>query len=283
MNISKVAKLFKGLYFRYNDDEVPALAAELAYYLLLSFFPFIILLVTIVGTSYISNKQILDELARLVPQQAFIVIRDTIDTAGKAANSGIISIGVLTTVWAASNGLSAVIRALNKAHDVKEARSFWKVKAVAVISTIALAFVILISFVLLIFGEFIGGYLVNWLNGTTVLYIIWNIVRYTIMLLVIGIIFAMLYRFMPCCRMKWREVAPGAIFATVGWISASLGFAVYVNNFVNYSKVYGSIGGAIVLMLWLYLSAIIIIVGGELNGYLAFHREGKDKPIGKKY
>ena len=96
-------------------------------------------------------------------------------------------------------------------------------------------------------------------------------------------ILAAIYHYTPCRRLIWREVIPGAIFSTIGLVVVSMGFAFYVNNFGNYSRVYGSIGAVIVLLTWLFLLAIIIIMGGEINATLAFDREGKEKPKGKKF
>jgi len=112
---------------------------------------------------------------------------------------------------------------------------------------------------------------------------LWDVFRYFIILCVMVLIFAALYRYTPSKRLSWREVFPGSVFATIGWVIVSVGFSFYVNNFGNYSRLYGSIGAVIILLTWLFLTSIIIILGGEVNATLAFDREGKEKPVGKKY
>ncbi|MBZ4645396.1 MAG: YihY/virulence factor BrkB family protein [Clostridia bacterium] len=283
MNLNKLIKYVRNLYFRFYDDEVPALGAQLAYYFLLSFFPFLIFLVTMIGYTTLSSEEVLRELSNILPQNAYALIYDSISHITNRKNGGLLSFGIVTTLWAASNGVGAAVRGLNKAYDEEEERPLWKIKGIAILFTVALAVVILLSFILLIFGQQIGIYLAKWLGMAGFFHAIWDTLRYIIMLLIMVLIFAAFYRYIPNRRLMWKEVIPGAIFATIGWILISLGFAYYVNNFGNYSRIYGSIGGAIVLLIWLFFSAMVILMGGELNATLAFDREGKEKPHGKRY
>ncbi len=283
MRFAKLVKCVKNLYFRFYDDEVPALGAQLAYYFLLAFFPFLIFLMTLVGFSPVSGEEVLQMASHIFPETVFLLIRDNISLVADYKNSGLLSFGIITTLWAASNGVGAVIRGLNKAYDEEEVRPFWKVKGEAILFTVALVVVIVFTFLLLIFGRNVWQYLSTWLGLPEDVYRAWNVLRYGVMLIMMIIVFAALYHYTPNRILTWREVMPGAIFATFGWVLTSLGFACYVNNFTNYSKIYGSIGGVIVLLIWLFISAMIVLLGGELNATLAFDREGKEKPKGKKY
>jgi membrane protein len=190
---------------------------------------------------------------------------------------------MIATIWAASNGINAMIKGLNKAYDEEENRPFWKVRGISLLATLFLAVVILMSVFLLIFGKSIGEYLFKWMNYPDGFELIWGILKYAIPLIALMAVFTLLYWITPNRRLTFKEVLPGAIFTTLGWIISSLLFSFYVNQFGNYTKTYGSLGGVIVLLIWLYLSSIIIIFGGEINATLAFSKDGKSKRECKKF
>lgn len=281
--IRRLIVIIKRLYRRFGEDEISALGAQMAYYFVFSLFPFLIFLMTLIGYSTVSKNAVFDMLSLILPESAFDIVKSNIMAIIGARNLKLMSIGFVIMLWAASNGVGALIRGLNKAYDEEEGRSFWVVRGEAIAFTVVLAFIILLSFILLVFGGHIGNYIVNLLGLGRHFYATWDILRYSFMLLMMTITFALLYYHGPNRKLLWKEVIPGAIFATVGWIAASIGFAYYVNNFSDYSKTYGTIGGVIVLLVWLFISAIIILVGGELNAVITFEREGKDKPKRKRY
>jgi len=279
----QIVRDIKNLIFRFRDDEVLALASQLAYSLIFSFFPFLIFLMTLVGYSPISSGEVLSGLNRILPYDTLELIKNTIVEVVETRNGHLLSLSLVITLWTSSGGFNAVIRGLNKAYDEAEHRSIFKVQLTAILCTIGVTLVIIITILLLVFGQMLGRILAIRLGLSYQFQVTWNVVRYMIILLSTIFIFAALYHYTPCRRLTWLEVIPGAIFSTVGVILASMGFAFYVNNFGNYSRIYGSIGAVIVLLTWLFLLAIIIIMGGELNATLAFDREGKEKPKGKKF
>lgn len=283
MKKAKCMRCIKNLYIRYYEDEVPALGAQLAYYFLLSFFPFLIILITMTSYTPISGEDVLKELANILPESAFELIQENASIGITRRAGQLLSFGIIAMIWTASNGVGAAVRCLNKAYDEEEKRPFWKIKAMSVLFTIALAIVILLSFVLLIFGRYIGIYLSEWIGLAGYFYALWDVIRYITITIVVIMVFAAFYRYVPSRRLCWKEVLPGSVFTTLSWIIASMGFAFYVNNFGTYSIVYGSIGGAIILLIWLFLSAMIILMGGELNATLAFEREGRERCHGKRY
>lgn len=278
-----MVKDIKNLAFRFRDDEVLALASQLAYSLIFSFFPFLIFLMTLVGYSPISSGEVLSGLNRILPYEALELIKNTIIEVVETKNGHLLSLSLVITLWTSSGGFNAVIRGLNKAYDESEHRSIFKVQLMAILCTVGVALVIIITILLLVFGQMLGRFLAIRLGLSYQFQVTWDAVRYIIILLSTIFIFAALYLYTPCRRLTWFEVIPGAIFSTIGLIVVSIGFAFYVNNFGNYSRLYGSIGAVIVLLTWLFLLAIIIIMGGELNATLAFDREGKEKPKGKRF
>ena len=125
---------------------------------------------------------------------------------------------------------------------------------------------------LLVFGDLIGNILVTYLPYSNLIKELWNLIRYIMVLIIMICIFAGIYRYTPAKRISWQEVFPGAIVSTIGWLIVSLGFSFYINNFSNYSRLYGSLGAVFVLMTWLYISSIILILGGEINSVIVIRK-----------
>jgi membrane protein len=267
----------KGLIKRIIDDEIFALASQLSYSLLLAFFPFLIFLMTLIGFSSINSELVLSELSNILPTSAYELVRNTVVEILETRNTNLLSFGIILTLWTASSGFRSVIKGINKAYDEKEKRSLFKVIGISIISTLGLGFLIIITILLLVFGQIIGSLLAKKMGFSYLFNIIWYLLRYVIIIFSMITIFALIYHYIPSRRLKWREVIPGAIFSTLGWIVVSFGFAFYVNNFGDYSKVYGSIGAVIILLTWLYLTSVIIIIGGEINASIAIDNGVKYK------
>ncbi|WP_020615906.1 YihY/virulence factor BrkB family protein [Paenibacillus daejeonensis] len=273
----KTVDFVKRMIARFQADEVPALGAQLSYYLVLSFFPFLIFTVTLLGFAQVSGDQFIQEMVMLLPTETANTVTSILDEVAVNSSGTVLSFGILGTIWAASNGVNAMMKGLNKAYDEEETRPFWKVRGISIILTLVLSVVIILAMVLLIFGRGIGSYLFELLEYPSGFESTWNIVKVVVPLLGMILVFTMLFWIAPNRKIRIKDVIPGAIFTTFGWIVTSLGFSFYVNNFGNYTNTYGSIGGVIVLLIWLYISSIIIITGGEINAALTFRREGREK------
>jgi len=275
--MGRIFRFIKTMYYRLLDDDVLALGAQMAYYLILSFFPFLIFLMALIANSPISSQQVLGGLLGILPKEAYILVRNTVVEIVDTKAGGLAPVSGILALWFASNGIGSIITGLNKAYDEKERRPFWLVKLISLIFTLLLSIVIIFSFILLVFGGVIKRQILDGMVLDSFYQSLWNTGRYIFISSVIFLVFIILYRFTPSRRMRWREVIPGAIFATIGWLATSLGFAYYVDNFTNYSRFYGSIGGVVVLLIWLYYSAVIVLLGGELNAALAYEKKVKDR------
>ncbi|MCJ7690106.1 MAG: YihY/virulence factor BrkB family protein [Clostridiaceae bacterium] len=276
-------KDIKELVTRAIDDDITALAAQVTYYLLLSFLPFLLLLLSMIGYSDLNSNDVLVYLSQIMPESTFDLIYTTVIDVFDSKAVNLLSLSLLGLIWSGSSGFRAIIKGLNKAYDEKETRAYWRTLLISISFMIGLALVIIAAVALVVFGQTLGGIFVDKFNVSSNFILNWDIIRYLVTLCGMVFIFAALYHFTPCRRLTWKEVMPGATFSTLGWLICSLGFAYYVNNFNNYSSVYGGIGGVIVLMLWLYITSIIILLGGEINAQLAFEKEGKEKPKCKKF
>lgn len=262
------------IYFivKIKNDDIFALAAQLAYYLILSFFPFLIFLLTLIGFSNLDSMEVLGALRAMLPTSAFELIYNVIIEVIEKQNTGLLGASLLLVVWSASSAFRAVIKGINKAYGLNENRSFIKRAFIAIICTFSLAFVILLTLILLVFGGLIGNLIAYYLPHPIIVYRIWNFLRYILVIFMMILIFASIYRYTPSKRLKWKEVFPGAIACTVGWLVVSLGFSFYINNFSNYSKIYGGLGAVIILITWLYLTSIILITGGEINSIIVIRK-----------
>lgn len=266
---TQIVQFVKCLYSRFRDDDVPALGAQLTYYLILSFFPFLIFMVSLLGFIELSGDSVVAELIRLLPSDASETISGILTEVVDNSSGTLLSFGMIATIWSASNGINAIVKGLNKAYDVKEQRPFWKVRGISLLATVFLVVVIMLVMLMLIFGKAIGEYLFQWMNYPDGFQWIWGILKYAIPIAAMAAAFTLLYWMVPSRRLSFKEALPGAVFATFGWIITSLAFQFYMNNFGNYSKTYGSLGGMIILLIWLYISSILIMLGGEINATLA--------------
>ncbi|WLR51230.1 YihY/virulence factor BrkB family protein [Bacillus tianshenii] len=260
----------KELVYRFQHDEVAGLAAQLAYFFLLSLFPFLIFLVTLFGYLPLQAEDFLNVIRQYAPGETMELIESTLGNVLDDQRTGLLSFGIIATIWSASNGINAIMRAFNRAYDIDEERSFIITRMIAIVLTLAMIFVIIVSLLLPVFGKAIGLFVFSHFGLSTTFLTIWNALRFILSFVIMVVVFAALYYIAPSRKLSITEVWFGALFATIGWQLVSLGFSYYVDSFGNYSATYGSLGGIIVLMIWFYLSAIIIILGGEINAILRF-------------
>lgn len=266
--------------YRMKEDEVPALGAQLTYYLILSFFPFLIFLLTLLSHTSISTADVMGNLSDVLPEASFSLISETIEEILKNGTTSLLSFSIIGTIWTSSNGVAALIKGLNKAYDQEENRPFLLLRGFAILITLALVIGIILAFTLLVFGQILGNYIFSFFGLTEYFKVIWEAVRFIFPIIMLIVVFTLFYKYAPNKkRLKFKEVFPGAIFTTSAWIAISLLFSFYVNNFGSYTKTYGSLGGIIILLIWLYISSIIILIGGELNATLAFDRISIAKQI----
>ncbi|MEC1415013.1 YihY family inner membrane protein [Bacillus safensis] len=258
----------KALIERFLLHEGPAKSAELAYFFLLSLFPFLIFVLTLVGYLPLTSKDVLNVISGYAPEGALSMIESIAEETLNSRNGGLLSFGIIAALWSASNGINAVVRAFNHAYEVEENRSFILVRLTSIILTIAMVLTIIFALMLPVFGKELGLFLAELVGQSDAFLTMWTAMRWIISPLILLIVFTALYYFAPNIRLKLKFVLPGAIFASIGWILVSMLFSFYVGEFANYSAMYGSIGGIIILMIWFYLTGIMIILGGELNALL---------------
>jgi membrane protein len=266
-----------------RDDNCTGQAAQLAYYLIFAVFPFLLFLATLLG--YLPIPQLMDRilasLAMLLPGEAVTLLQENVRQLVTDQKGGLLSFGILAALWASSSAMTAIMDALNRAYDVEEGRPFWKVRGTAILLTMGLSGFVLASMVLLIFGPQLGRWIAALVGLGDVFEVTWNILRWPVIVALLILAMACVYYFAPDVEQRWKWITPGAVFAVIATVAVSLGFSVYVNNFGSYNKTYGSIGAMIVFLTWLYLTGLVILVGGEINAEVE-HAAPEGKAPGEK-
>lgn len=267
---------FDQLFFRIGDDDIIPTGAQLTYFIVLSIFPFLILFLNILSYTPLVSPDIINSALEYLPNDAENILSGFVEDLIAGSGQGLLSLAAIGGIWSASAGVKPMIMAINRAYDFKETRSYFKVKGLSILFTLALLGLLLLVILTLVFGEIIGRQAFDLLNLGDEFVALWTYVRFIIPIAFMVIIFSLLYKFSPCVKdrndIRFKYTIPGGLFATLGWILASAVFSFYVNNFANYSVTYGALGGIIVMLIWLYISAIIILVGGEINATLRYFR-----------
>jgi membrane protein len=268
-----VVGLAKKVWAEVTKDEVFTWGSALAYAWIFAIFPFMIFLLTL--APYLpggTKERILQEVQKLAygsmglgGEAGFNVVKmfEDIMTNQKG---GLLSVGLILALWGASGGMSMTMDALNKAYYVQCTRGFVKQRLMAIGLTVASAVLILVVMFLLPIGAAIVDHLHMGIVGKVLV----NVLRYGIALGLLFTIVAMIYYFGPCVRTKWQTVTPGAVFTVAVWILLGFTFALYVKNFGSFNKTYGALGGAIIMLLFFYINAVVLVIGAEVNSVIDF-------------
>ncbi|MFC9910798.1 YihY/virulence factor BrkB family protein [Streptomyces sp. NPDC059862] len=268
--------VLKGSLREFKDDELTDRSAALTYYGVLSLFPALLVLVSLLGIAGPSvTDKVLDNVRQLAPGPARDIIVRAVEQLQNTAGTGTIVavVGLVLAVWSASGYVAAFMRAANAVYDIPEGRPAWKVLPIRVTLTVVLMVLAMISSLIVVFtgglarraGDIIG-------IGDTAL-TVWSIAKWPVLVLLVTFMIAILYRASPNARIKgWRWITPGSFLALVIWLIASAGFAFYVANFGSYNKTYGTMAGVIVFLIWLWISNLAILLGLEFDAEIARQR-----------
>lgn len=250
-----------------NEKHVSAYAAKTAYFIMLSFIPFLMLLFTMIQFIEVDKTDVQLLFAGAVPSTIEPLLNSIIDEIyGKS--STVISLSALATLWTAGKGITAVIQGLNCVFDVKETRNYIMLRIYGAFYTVLMLVAVILLMVLVVFGNKLKIFLV------TIIPFIDRIVtsilrfRYVISMLVLVVMFAMIYCYMPNKKLRLKGQFPGAMFSAISWSLFSYGFSLYVDYFGNMNNMYGSLTTMVVVMLWLYMCMYIMLIGAMVNTML---------------
>jgi membrane protein len=277
--MSRWRAIIKRTVAEIQRDRITLTAAGVAFYWFLSLFPMLFAAIAIMSLVQVTpafQQQLSDGISTAVPGQAADVLQQALGAsqARVVASLPAVLIALAFALWSASSGMAATQIGLNVAYDVEEDRTFVKRRLIGLV-LLAIALVLGgVAIGLIVFGQQIGDAVADAFSARGVFDVVWGVVRWVVGLVAITTLFAIFYWIGPNRRPpSWRWLSPGGIVATVLWVLASVAFSLYVNHFGgNYAKTYGAIAGVVILLLWLYLTALAILIGAELNGELERQR-----------
>jgi membrane protein len=259
------------LYRKCSSDAVSASAAAVSYYFLFSLFPLLLFVVAMLAYLPLEMpvRQLLDQLRPMVPAQAMVVVDAHVSDLISRARPHLLTLGLLGSFWSASRAVEVVREALNRANQVKESRPLWRTELVAWGVTVAGALLVVLGAVALIAGGGVG----RWIAGLLGIHSRSLAVMHWLRWPLLGVIFmatsGLAYRVLPDVKHRFRSIAPGAAVGALAWMLATWAFGQYVASFGDYDVTYGSLGGVMILLTWLFISGFIAVAGGELNAVLA--------------
>jgi len=269
--MERLIQFTKEMLDRITEADVTGLSAQLAYFFLLSLFPFLLFLVTMLGYFPIDIEAVMGMLESYVPEEVFTFINSNLEYLVTNRSGSLLSISIIGTLWSASNGFNAVRKSFNQALRVEKQRPFLIARVISIGLMILMVIVIVVALSLQVFGKVIGDYVFDFFGLSGTLFDSWDTLRWIVSSLTFFIVFMFLYKLGPDERVHLKHTIWGTSFATIAWQLTSLGFSYYVNTLGNYSAAYGSLGTVIILMFWFYLTGIIITTGGVINAYTRDH------------
>ena len=255
----------------FREDNLTDWAAALTYYGVLSLFPGLLVLVSLLGLFGQSSQPLIDSLTELAPGEVGQIIGDVVaNLQANQQGAGLAAIfGIAVALWSASGYVGAFMRAANSVYDVPEGRPIWKKLPTRLAITIAAGLLVAVAAFMLVVTGPIARWLGDLIGLGEVAVTVWDIAKWPLLLLIVALILAVLYRGAPNVRHSgFRWVSPGALLAVIIWVIASAGFALYVANFGSYNKTYGVLAGAIVFLVWLWLTNIAVLLGAEFDAEL---------------
>lgn len=257
-------KFWRALWEEINEDDCWGMAAQLSYYFLLAFFPFLLFLSALIGFIPVASNLLshfIVELNKFLPTQTAQFVQEILSDLVHNRNQGVLTAGFALSLWSASMAFNGMVSLFNSAYEVKETRSYFQTRSLSILVTIIVSAFVLSSGVLLFFGDRLIDLLA--MGGTVRL--LYGVLRWGLIFFLLNIGIQIVYFTLPARRLPWKVLSPGSCFATLGWIFGSLGFRFYVNHYGNFQLLYGSLGALIILMVWFYICSLFLIVGGELD------------------
>jgi membrane protein len=248
-----------------REENATGRAAELAYYFTLALFPMLIFLLSLISFIAGADEIILGWLATVMPPDAMRVVKSWVDSVFAYRSGRLLSFGLILSVWFGSNGIGALMDALNRAYAVEEGRPFWKAQLLALGLTVALCLLVMGGALIVTVGEKPAWWIAERLRLGEIFGLLWLTFTYVIGLTMLALGMGIIYYMAPNVQQRCHSIVPGCVFAIVAFLIVSYAFTLYLRFAPSYDITYGSLGAFIVLMVWLYLTGLIMCVGGEIN------------------
>ncbi|MBA2620105.1 MAG: YihY/virulence factor BrkB family protein [Acidobacteria bacterium] len=259
---------FKRIYAKMFDSDMLSQSAQVAFYFTFALFPLLLLIISIFGILLSNSDDLRAELfvylRQVMPGTAFALVQTTLEEVATNTGGGKLTFGLLATIWSASAGIDSLRSALDGVYNLKETRSYWKTRLLSIVLTLGIGVLILIAVGLIFYGSQLLTFVLP-IESPLLL----KILGFATVFVVLVLAFALIYNFLPNHNpFSWKWITPGAFTGIILWLILSGAFRLYLHFFDTYAKTYGSLGAVIVLLLWLYLTALVILIGGAINSIL---------------
>jgi membrane protein len=253
------------------EHDMTTYAAALTYHVFLALFPF--LLVLLAALSFLRMPELFEWL--IAQAEAFLAsdavgqVEEIVAEVQERQRGGLLSLGILAALWAASAGMRSTMNALNHAYEVPDARPMWKRYGLSILFTLLLTLLVILATAAMVLGPELVASIARMVQMDEMVVVVWRWIRFPIGVFLAMLAISLLYYAAPNVKQPFRFVTPGSVLAVVLWMLAVVGFTLYVQNFGQFSVTYGSIGAVIVLLLYLFISSMALLLGGELNAAIA--------------
>jgi len=266
---------------QFNADDMITYAAALSYYMFFSLFPFIIFLLALLGLLNLTSffDWLLTQSQTVLPGQALGLVKNIVGQVRGQAASGLLSFGAIVALWSASAAVRMAMHALNVAYDTED-RVAWQKFPLSILYSLVLAILVIVAVGLMVLGSQVAQWIGPLVGLGSAFVTLWTWLRIPVAVVLMMLVLALIYYLFPKGHQPFKFIMPGALISVIFWVAASLGFSWYVKNFANYSATYGAIAAVIVIMLYSFISAAIVLLGAEINAEIyrqASERGGGDE------
>lgn len=279
-------QLAKRVWREIQHDEVFTRSAALSYYFFSALIPMVFFLMAVLGMFASQSEQLRNSLlnyaGQVMPPEALTLMEKALREVSTHSSGLKLIFGLVLSLWAGAGGMSSIVDALHHCYNIEESRPYWKRTLVALGLTVGMAVLAVCALTIVLYGGDIERFVGAHLGLSNVAVLIWKIVQWPIALFFVLLAFALIYYWGPDAEQEWRWVTPGSLVGVTLWIGASVLFRVYLHFYNSYSKSYGSLGAVIVLLLWLYITGMAILAGGEINSEIEHAAAERGHPDAKE-
>jgi membrane protein len=275
-----LANLLKRLAKEVQQDHLAAFAGNLTYKGLFALFPFFVFLLSLLGLFGASRlvDAMIERVDDVLPEGAVSFLEEQLLSIAEGRAQGAFTVGaivaLLLALWGVSGAFRSVMEAMNVMYEIEEARPFWKQALISILLSLGVAALLIVALVLVVFGPEIGGAVADSVGLGSVFQIVWNVVQWPVLIFFVVFAFALVYYYAPDVEQRFKWISPGSIVAVLMWLIFSLLFSIYVELSGSFNATYGTFAGIIVLMLYIYYSSFIMLVGAQLNQVIEEHIPG---------
>ena len=262
--VKKLFHYLKSIYKLYDEAQIPFLAAQTSFFVIMAFFPFVAFTLTLIKASNLDDTLFMQALSSFLPTSAYILTLQILESAQANKNLFVSIGGVIASLWPFSRAVESLIASINAVYHGEKKHSLKRL-GLSIVLTAAFVLLIILSTLLLLFGRYLGEVLFQYLGSPDTFLQVWDFLRYQFSVLFILIILMILYKTVPDQKVSLGEIFPGAAFATIFWLLLSLVFSLFMNRFFKFASIYGGIAGIILLIIWLFWAMHIILIGAVIN------------------